>query len=262
MPAYLRAGSTFPLFALLVALAQWAAPALGQTESARERWIEFEIRSRLNQAGLPSSSPIELQGAPRPVELNALSQRFDAVDWPAAVRHGVRNAVVRGGNELGAISDEQIRAAVTAAVISSINDLAESGNETQRFQRLIEQGVEDAIVELFNELGKQQNIGAATVDNAPANVAVFPSPPVSIAQHLPPNHGEFFPLWYRRLETVSGGWFVTAENRYTPLPLRTVVIARRRDNEASCDIWSEGRLIVSRVTYVARRSYDSNPSSR
>lgn len=231
------------------------APVHAQHESQALNQLEYEIRGRLTQVGLPAASPWTLSGVSLPTtEMGAIRTRLDSVDWPAAVRNGVRNAVVRGGNELGAIPDEQIRAAVTAAVIRSINEMAAGENDTQRFQRLIELGVEDAMVEFFNELGRRHSPELATDTPASTNVVHAPLPPDSLARHLPGNHAEFFPVRYRRLERVSGGWFRNANNDWIPLPLRDVVVARHREDQTVCDIWSEGRLIAGRVSYLVQKT--------
>jgi hypothetical protein len=94
-------------------------------------------------------------------ELHSAAQwvrrQLDCVDWEQAVRHGVKQAVIRGWNAAGEgcdIDEATVRSAVRDQIVEGINRAAAGHGDAdlQRFQQLVAEGVEDAIVEAFNQL--------------------------------------------------------------------------------------------------------------
>jgi len=96
-------------------------------------------------------------------------EQYSALDWSGAVRNGVSGAVVRAFN-LSSNSDvdskpssapekfdpelDVFRDAVHHAVVTGINHAGSHEIDLRQFQKLIEAGIEDAIIQGFNAAGK------------------------------------------------------------------------------------------------------------
>jgi len=86
----------------------------------------------------------------------AMHRQLSQLDWEGSVRLGVAGAMVRGFNatDIAGIDDATLRSVVGEQIIEGLNLAAEdtqSGN-LLRFQELVAGGVEDAIVQAFNQM--------------------------------------------------------------------------------------------------------------
>ncbi|MCR9119122.1 MAG: hypothetical protein NXI22_19495 [bacterium] len=261
-------------FAVAIAMAVTVVFSVSQASAQSndvilKQWVRYEIRNRLCDAGLPAPDPVSMANVPpRAEEMAIVREQLNAVDWRAAVRGGVQRAVIRGGNAMGSLSGGELREAVTDAVVESMNASAEQGDQATDFQRLVEEGVEDAMVQLLNAMGKQASDESAdsatspkaatptTLPNSkPAKqnlipVVQRPPMPAALAMHLPANHAEFFPTRYLRLREISGGWYRDRSGVWQPLLDSSAVLAIRREDDQRGDIWVQGRVAASNARYV------------
>ncbi len=86
-----------------------------------------------------------------------LHRQLACVDWPAAVRTGASRATVHGFNAAGGRlsgHDAQVRSAVRDQIIDGLNRAGENrfAGDLSRFQQLVTEGVEDAVVRAFNQM--------------------------------------------------------------------------------------------------------------
>ncbi|QDU93231.1 hypothetical protein [Lignipirellula cremea] len=154
------------------------------------------------------------------------------VDWEAAARQGVRNAVVRGFNAArtpALPAPGAIRSAVSDALVDGLNrvDVANLsrpragdqplGPSVATFQRLVEAGVEDAVVQALNQVQTQA------------------------AASEPPPAGE---------RTVLHGWVQSDEGLF-PLLAGPAYQLRPLADVPLIAVYSEGRLLYARCRYFA-----------
>jgi len=166
-----------------------------------QRAIVREVKNHLGKIGLPDSRPLQPQqghdahgrhwrcdelGYPyyeqttahnflihrvyyQPRQQRAAAwarNRLKQVDWQAAVSGGVRSAAIRGFNGLRpAPAPIDLPKAVSLAIVGGLNDVAPSVDEAPIFQRLVESGVEDAVVLAMNQISV---VGAADPGNPAA----------------------------------------------------------------------------------------------
>jgi hypothetical protein len=125
-------------------------------------------------------------------------EQLACVDWEAAVRRGVSSATVRGFNALHAPArpeDELVRSAVRDRIVEGLNHLGGSKGfqDLPRFQRLVAEGIEDAVISAFNQmdvvpqdlglkLPSESLGGPPGASTLPDSVEAEPSP----AAHPPP----------------------------------------------------------------------------
>ncbi len=162
------------------------------------------------------------------------------VDFQTAVRGAARAVAVRGFNS-AEVDTDQIRQSVRDAVVRSLNEARPDSGDLSNFQQLVQAGIEDALVEAFNQIevtppprqtasGDHDN---DEQDNAGAN------------SDLPPANES-----YGETTVVSAGWIVTDGNI---LPLTggdTFTVAVLRDSPELVDVWQDGRRIAAACRFA------------
>jgi hypothetical protein len=205
--------------------------------------VEAEVDRCLPRIGLPSSPATPARYFICPEVINGRAS-LDQVNWEAAVRQGTRNVVVRGFSRPMPVrvdsAEWRLRSAVRNGVISGLNRAAgEDAAGLTKFQALVQQGVEDALTEAFNELGAHE-LGA------PASSAL----PNQTRRHYAGGLAdEAFHERYVAVELVDAGWIVDQSARpLTGTPEYLVLTLRDRDDQV--EIWSNGRLLADHCRFA------------
>lgn len=211
----------------------------------------------------------------------AVHRQFTCVDWEASVRQGVVGAVTRGFNAVGvpAIDDETLSSVVGEQIVEGLNRAAAdagSGN-LSRFQDLVAEGVEDAIVQAFNQMDLMRNEGRAVTprarsekptgetsvladrsdgDRAPARVPVdVRSAPADEGHaHLVKMHygGGLDPTAfherYGEARFVDGGWIIDKSGSRPVIGAGMLILTLQTDGHR-VEAWRDGILVFSDCQY-------------
>jgi len=262
-----------------------------------ERAIAWEVRNHVHKIGLPDARSahrpqygVDALGRPfaydsvgypyyevqdcaglRRVYYQPFSQAvalhlrevLEFVDWPAAVREASRNAVVRGYNGAAeAVEDSQhtARSAARDAVAHGLNlaGAAPEGTNLDTFQELITAGIEDALVEGFNQAAALE-LSAQDVDVTAARaVAEVPTElprrdaahDAWIRMHLGGRvEPDEFERRYDDATLITAGWIVTVWG-VQPLRVPDGALLLTRKDSPYVEVWREGRLLCDECRFA------------
>lgn len=157
------------------------------------------------------------------------------VDFQTAVRDAARSVAVRGfnGAEVGA---DQIRQSVRDAVVRNLNDARSDSGDLSNFQQLVQAGIEDALVEAFNQI---------EVTPVPRQTALDEHDDGGTEIDLPPADEN-----YEHTTVVSAGWIVTDGNIVPLTGGDKFTLAAMRDSPELVDVWQGGRRIASACRFA------------
>ncbi|MEO8494923.1 MAG: hypothetical protein ABI614_07625 [Planctomycetota bacterium] len=267
-----------------------------------ERAIAWEVRSHLHKIGLPDvrgtnrpthgvdglgrsfrydvvgypyyevldcGGPGRVYYQPRSQSVATHVQEvLECVDWEAAVREASRNTVIRGfGQAAEAVEEsrQSVRTAVRDAVADSLNfaGATSDGVKLETFQELIAAGIEDALVEAFNQaaalevpapggdtLGLPLFPRAKTDRQSHATLGRPPEPlsrdaaneiwiTTHLGRHIEPSE---FERNYKDATLITAGWIV-AEWGVKPISAKGGALMLTRSDSPFVEIWRDGRLL-------------------
>jgi hypothetical protein len=211
-------------------------------DSAGRTWFRDEL-------GYPYYLISDLHGSrriyyrPHLREVAATARReFESVNFEVAIRRAARNVVVRGFNQIE-VPGVDVRDSVREAVIRRLNSTELASGQLGTLQNLVQAGIEDALIEAFNQTDVQQAKLAAglttPMDGSERELPIAPQP----------KRRPKFDKKYDTVKIVASGWIVTAE-RVLPLHGNTFYITSMGDSEPLVDVWTGDGKIASRCRYA------------
>lgn len=194
------------------------------------------------------------------------------IDWEGAVRRGARNSVVRGFNgtpvpEGSDSRDAWLRRRAAAEVVQYFNALGGApspytAGQLRRFQQLVEQGVEDAIVEGFNRAGELKALQEReAAEKQQAEAARLPEPSVEprrVAYDSAEVREHFgdaleraeFDRRYESARWVSAGWLMVEGNRLpVKAPAGYLLLVPRKGPGVS-EVWRQRERLFAAARYA------------
>jgi hypothetical protein len=226
------------------------------------------IEQHLSQVGLPfdGEPPVidrrllnasACYGIRSPYHLNHTTRSLDTVDWQAAVRQGVRGAMIRGFNGMQMPADQ------TDSTPSHLAEELPSPrlDSSHVLQRLVEQGVEDAVIEGFNQLQVAPTAEHANQLPSPANEPEEvnnknnesrdkPADPLEV--HLAEKPQKLLQdQKYDRFQSTQIGWYVDHDGSIKPLETADAfVIAYLEKGQQRADLWQQGETLHAYILYA------------
>jgi len=178
--------------------------------------------------------------------------QLECVDWEAAVRRGVASAVVRGFNAQSVqsqLDQRTVRSVVRERIVYGLNRAAEGVQPELlgRFEQLVAEGVEDAVVEAFNQVevlsGDPANVGHAS----PAAERTHAGP---VAAHYGGRLQEKdFTNRYSEARLVSAGW-VIGSNTIRPLSGGEFLLLKIASAPDMVEVWQDHVLVFRNCRYT------------
>jgi hypothetical protein len=211
-----------------------------------------------------------------------VNRQLACVDWGASVRGGVANAMVRGLNaaSVPSLDDRAVRSVVRERIVDGLNRAAAgagSGSLT-RFQQLVAEGVEDAMVEAFNQIdlvadaqqqapprdrheAMSEDISVLRVvrrgEHArPRAVGDPGAVPVNgqdggpvVTHYGGPLQRAAFSQRYAKVRFVDSGWIIGPFGTRPVTGDGLLILSLRGDHDA-VEVWQDGLLISTDCRYV------------